>query len=200
MTMTIYGPPMSRAMRTLWMAHELGLEFQHEYGFQEDAPVPTEDLVAANPMGQVPVIDDDGFTLSESMAINIYLAKKHGKLAPQSLEDEAQTLRWSFWVMTTVEMALLDVLFQSRGLRGHKKDPEAAKAGINALQKPFNVLNDALADRDYLLGDAFTVADLNVASVLAWARAAGIDFTKQPHLNAWLERCLTREAAVRARS
>ena len=186
-------------MRTLWMAHELELDFRHEYGFQEDAPVPTENLLAANPMGQVPAIDDDGFTLSESMAINIYLAKKHGKLAPVTPEDEAQTLRWSFWVMTAVEVALLDVLMKTRGLRGQKKDPEAVEAGIAELQRPFNVLNGALADRDYLLGDKFSVADLNVASVFAWARAAGIDFADQPHLDAWLERCLNREAAVRAR-
>ena len=199
MTLTIYGPPMSRAMRTLWMAHELDLDFRHEYGFREDAPVATEDLLAANPMGQVPAINDDGFTLSESMAVNIYLAKKHGKLAPRTLEEEAQTLRWSFWVMTAVEATLLDILFKSRGLRGQKQDPEAAAAGIATLQKPFNVLNDALADRDYLLGDEFSVADLNVASVFAWARAAGIDFAKQPNLDAWLDRCLTREAAVRAR-
>ena len=199
MTLTIYGPPMSRAMRTLWMAHELGLDFRHEYGFQEDALVPTEDLVAANPMGQVPAINDDGFTLSESMAINIYLAKKHGKLAPRTPEDEAQTLRWSFWVMTAVEVTLLDVLLNARGLRGRKQDPEAAAAGIATLQHPFNVLNEALSDRDYLLGDTFSVADLNVASVFAWARAAGIDFTEQPHLDAWLDRCLSREAAVRAR-
>ncbi len=199
MTLTIYGPPMSRAMRTLWMAHELGLEFQHEYGFREDALVPTEDLVASNPMGQVPAIDDDGFALSESMAINIYLAKKHGKLAPRTPEDEAKTLRWSFWVMTAVEVTLLDVLLNARGLRGREKDPEAAEAGIDVLQKPFNVLNDALADRDYLLGDAFTVADLNVASVFAWARAAGIDFAAQPQLDRWLGRCLGREAALRGR-
>ena len=67
------------------------------------------------------------------------------------------------------------------------------------MQQPFNVLNDALSDRDYLLGDTFSVADLNVASVFAWARAAGIDFAKQPHLDAWLDHCLSREAAVRAR-
>ena len=135
MTLTIYGPPMSRAMRTLWMAHELGLDFRHEYGFQEHAPVPTEDLVAASPMGQVPAINDDGFTLSESMAINIYLAKKHGKLAPVTPEDEAQTLRWSFWVMTAVEIALLDVLFNARGLRGRKQDPGGCSSRYRGVAK-----------------------------------------------------------------
>ena len=83
-------------MRTLWMAHELGLDFRHERGFREEAVMPTEALPAANPMGQAPAIDEDGFLLSESMAINIYLARKHGKLAPRSQEEEAQTLRWSF--------------------------------------------------------------------------------------------------------
>ena len=101
--------------------------------------------------------------------------------------------------MTAVEVTLLDVLAKARGLRGKARDPEAAEAGIATLRQPFNVLNDALADRDYLLGAAFSVADLNVASVLAWARAAGIDFAKQPDLDAWLGRCLGREAAVRAR-
>ena len=200
MTLTIYGPPMSRAMRTLWMAYELGLDFRHEHGFEEEPLRPTESLLAANPMGQVPAIDDDGFTLSESMAINIYLAKKHGKLAPDTPEDEAQTLRWSFWVMTAVEVTLLDVLLNARGLRGREQDPDAAAAGIATLQHPFNVLNDTLSDRDYLLGGTFSVADLNVASIVAWARAAGIDFAAQPRLDAWLERCLSREAAVRARS
>ena len=87
-------------------------------------------------MGQVPAIDDDGFVLAESMGINIYLAKKHGKLAPRSLEEEAQTLRWSFWIMTAVEVTLLDVLLKSRGLRGQKKDPEAAEAGSRHCNSP----------------------------------------------------------------
>ena len=136
MTLTIYGPPQSRAMRTLWMAHEIGLDFRHERGFREDAVIPTQALLAAKPMGQVPAIDDDGFLLAESRAINIYLAKKHRKLAPRSLEDEAQTLRWSFWVMTAVEITLLDVLAKSRGLRGEEKDAEAAEAGIDFAKQP----------------------------------------------------------------
>ena len=101
--------------------------------------------------------------------------------------------------ISTREVTLLDVLLKSRGLRGQKKDLEAAKAGIAALQQPFDVLNSTLSDRDYLLGDTFSAADLNVASVLAWARAAGIDFSEQPHVDAWLGRCLSREGAVRAR-
>ena len=197
MSLTIYGPPQSRAMRALWMAYELGLEFEHEAGFGDDGA--SQELLAKNAMGQVPTIDDDGFVLAESMAINLYLAKKHGLLAPATLEDEAQTLRWSFWAMTAVEKTLLDVLLDSRGLMGREQNAEAAQAGIEALQRPLTVLNDALADRDYLLGGEFTVADLNVAGVLSWAVPAGIDLSDRPHLGGWLNRCLGREAAAKAR-
>ncbi len=196
--LVIYGPTQTRAMRTLWMAHELGLAFEHVPGLSPETG-PSEALLAANPMGQAPAIEDDGMALSESMAINLYLAKKHGKLAPANLPDEAQTLRWSFWVMTAVESTLLDVLLKGRGLMGHDKDPDAAKAGVEALERPFRVLNAALEGRSYLVGDAFSVADLNVASVFAWARPAGIDFAEHPNIAAWLGRCLGREAAAKAR-
>ena len=106
MSLTVYGPVQTRTLRTLWMCHELGLDFDHQPGLGEAGP--STALLAANPLGQVPVVDDDGFVLTESMAINIYLAKKHGKLAPATLEDEAQTLRWSFWAMTAVERTLLE--------------------------------------------------------------------------------------------
>ena len=199
MSLTIYGPAQTRAMRTLWMAHELGLEFEHVPGMSPGTG-PSNALLAVNPMGQAPAIDDDGFALSESMAINLYLAKKHGKLAPANLAAEAQTLRWSFWAMTAVEGTLLDVLLKGRGLMGYEKDPAAAKAGVETLQRPLRVLNAALADRSYLVGDAFSVADLNVASVLSWTQPAGVDLGEFPNIAGWLGRCLSREAAVKARS
>ena len=198
MSLTIYGPPQSRAMRTLWMAHELGLDFDQHPGFGDDGA--TAELLAANPMGQVPVIEDDGFALAESMAINIYLAKKHGKLAPASLQAEAEALRWSFWVMTGVEAALLNALKLSRGLMGVAEDKAAAQAEVATLERSFRVLEGHLDGRDFLVGDAFSVADLNVASVLAWAGPAGVDFAEHPNIAEWLGRCLGREAAVAARS
>ena len=194
MSLKIYGPAQSRAMRAIWMAHELGLEFEQEAGFGADGA--SAELLALNPMGQVPVIVDDDMVLAESMAINLYLAKKHGKLAPATLADEAQTLRWCFWAMTAVEKTLLEVLLNSRGLMGREQDAAAAAAGIEELQKPFKVLNDALAGRDYLVGDSFSVADLNVASVIGWAKPAGIDFAEHPNIAAWLGRCMGRSAAA----
>lgn len=197
MSLKIYGPAQTRVARTLWMARELGLEFERDTGFDEDQ-TPTAELLAANGMGQSPTIDDDGFTLAESMAINLYLAKKHGKLAPATLKDEAQTLRWSFWAMTAVESGLLDMLKHKFGIMGYAQDDAAAAAAAEPLERPFNVLDQALEGRDYLVGDDFSVADLNVASVLAWASMVGMDFAAQPNVAEWLGRCLGREAARQA--
>ncbi len=197
MTLKIYGPAQTRSFRTLWMVRELGLDFTQEPGMDTQG-TPSKGLLEANPMAQVPAIDDDGFKLSESMAINLYLARKHGLLAPTTLEDEAQTLRWSFWAMTAVEPGLLAALKSALGILGVTKDMDAAKAALAEMARPFNVLNMALDQRDYLLGGEFTVADLNVASVLSWTRLAGADLSDYPNVEAWLGRCLTRPAAVAA--
>ena len=68
-------------------------------------------IFAVNPNGRIQAIDDDGFKLWESMAINLYLARKHGDvLLPKTMEGEAQAIQWSFWVMTEVEKPALAVL------------------------------------------------------------------------------------------
>ena len=197
MTLTIFGPSQTRAFRTLWMARELGLNFNQAPGMDMQG-TPSAELLAANPMAQVPAIDDGGFKLAESMAINLYLARKHGQLAPTTLEQEAETWRWSFWVMTAVEPSLLVAIKSALGIMGVTKDMDAAKAAVAELAHPFQVLNRALEGRDYLLGAEFTVADLNVASVLSWTRIAGADLADHPNLEAWLGRCLSRPAATAA--
>lgn len=197
MTLTMYGPAQTRASRTLWLTRELGLDFKHEPGMDMEGTA-SAGLLAANPMAQVPAIDDDGFKLAESMAINLYLARKHGKLVPTTLKEEAETLRWSFWAMTAVEPGLLMAIKSALGIMGVAKDMEAAKAAVAELAHPFQVLNAALEGRDYLLGTEFTVADLNVASVLSWTRIAGPELADYPKLEAWLGRCLSRPAATGA--
>src|SRR5215475_9530261 len=93
----IYGSARSRATRTLWMAEELGLQYEHLDYAPRSPETRTPEYLALNPNGAVPTIDDDGFVLSESMAINLYLAKKHGKLYPSDPKAEALVWQWSFW-------------------------------------------------------------------------------------------------------
>jgi glutathione S-transferase len=75
------------------------------------------------------------------------------------------------------------------------QDPVAEQAAIKALEQPLSVLNGQLANREYLLGDSFTLADLNVASVLSMGLAAKFDFAGYPNVQQWLNRCVSRPAA-----
>ncbi len=196
MSLKIYGVPASRAFRTYWMAQELGLEFESVPVSFSTGELRSEAYLKINPNARIPAIEDDGFALWESMAINLYLARKHGgPLQPKTLQDEARAMQWSFWVMTEVEKPALTALMH-RVLRPEdQRDPAAAEAAIEELKPPFAVLDDALAMSDYLLGTDFTVADLNVAAVMSWARLAKIDFAAWPSLEDWLKRCLKRPAA-----
>ncbi len=197
MTLKIYGTPASRAVRVLWMADELGLDYENiPVHYVEEAGRP--EYLAVNPNGRIPAIDDDGLVVWESMAINLYLARKHGgELAAKDLAEEAGALQWSFWAMTECEKTLLDALVLSLGLFGVDKDQGKAQACVKHLERPFAVLEAHLADRDWLLGDRFTVADLNVAAILAWIRMARLDVSAWPRMRSWLDLCLTRPAAAK---
>ena len=202
MSLEIFGYSQSRAFRTLWMAEEIkaakGLDFEHS----NSAPMPgpeLDELLKLNPMGQVPVIRDDGFLLRESMAINLYLAKKYEVLAPITLEEEALAWQWSFWVMTAVESHTLEALKYKLGMMGVEQSDEKVAAEMEALSRPLGVLDNHLGSHSHLIGDAFSVADLNVASVVMWLRNGNIDIPKHEALNEWLDRCLGRQAVTAAR-
>jgi glutathione S-transferase len=194
---TLYGAMASRAHRVVWMLGELGLPFEHVPTHFMDGSTRTPEFLAINPNGRVPVIDDDGFRLHESLAINLYLARKHGgPLAPAGLQEEALCTQWSFWVVTEVEKPLL---FAAANLKlfaeGSREEGEAQMA-LAKLDRPFKVLDAHLADRPHLLGARFTVADLNVATVMDLAPQCGISLADWPQLQAWHRRCLARPAAA----
>src|SRR5260370_14512603 len=197
----IYGVARSRAFRILWMAEELGLDYEHVKVDFASGETRESGFLALNPNGQVPVIDDDGFILWESMAINLYLAKKYGMggLYPSRLEDEARAWQWSFWGMTEVERPVLTAMMNRAVYPEEKRDKEAADAAEPALAQPLKVRDGGLGRSVNLLGESFTVADLNVASILAWARPAQIDMSAFPKVVEWLKNCAELPAARAAR-
>jgi glutathione S-transferase len=197
----IYGVPRSRAFRTLWLAKELGLDYENILTDFATGETRRQPYLSINPNGHVPAIDDNGFILWESMAINLYLAKKYGlgTLYPTGLEDEARAWQWSLWGMTEIESHVLTAMFNRAIYPEDKRDAAAADAAERELQHPLGVLDGAVTTTPYLLGPEFTVADLNVASILSWARPARIDFAPFPKAAEWLGRCALRPAAKAAR-
>jgi glutathione S-transferase len=191
----IYGIARTRAFRPLWLAEELGLDYEHipiEIG---DAGARTPEFLAINPNGRLPVIDDGGFVLFESLAITLYLAKKRssGGLYPDNLQDEARVWQWTLWAVTEVDRGVNIWSLHAIRLPPPERDTAKRAEALAVLASPFKVLDGALVGRTYLVGDKFTVADLNVAAMIS--RAVDMDLSAVPNLKAWLSRCLERPAA-----
>ena len=192
----LYGAMASRAHRVVWMLRELGLAFEHEQTPFMDGSTHRPEFLAINPNGRVPVLVDDGFVIYESLAINLYLAQKHGgPLAPASLQESALATQWSFWVTTEIEKPLLFASVNRKLFAEDQRDEEQAQMAIGKLNRPFKVLNEHLEHRPWLLGERFTVADLNVATVMDLAPQCGIALDAWPRLQQWHERCPARPAA-----
>jgi glutathione S-transferase len=186
-------------MRCLWALEELGVPYEHvPTNFATDAKKP--EFAAINPNQRVPALVDGDVTLFESMAINLYLGKKYDTrgLYPKALADEARAIQWSFWGMTEIEPSLLQVLLNRAILPAPQRDEAAAKAAEEKLAQPLRVLDGALAGRKFLLGDAFSIADLNLASVLAWALFSKLGLAGTPNVERWLKECCGRPAFVKA--
>jgi glutathione S-transferase len=194
----IYGIARTRAFRALWVAKELGLDYDHDPVEIGDAGALTPEFLAINPNGRLPAIVDDGFVLFESLAITMYLAKKHslGKLYPATLQDEARLWQWTLWALNEVDRGVNIWSLHAVRLPPAARDPKKLAEALGVLVKPFKVLDAAVAERPYLLGHEFTVADLNVAAVIS--RAIEMDLGATPALKAWLTRCLERPAAREA--
>ncbi len=200
---TLYGINTSRAFRCLWMLEELGLSYQHEPLDFRGKDLQSESYRSINPNGRIPALVDGELVLWESMAINLYLAEKYDDdrvLCPPTPEQRAPAYQWSFWVMTEVEHALLSVLMHTRVLPEEKRDPQKVSRNQGLLRKPLKVLDQALEGRDYLVGESFSVADLNVAAVMSWCKPARFSLEPYPNLNSWLNRCLNRPARKRAQT
>lgn len=195
----LYGAARSRGVRVLWMLGELGLAYDHKDYLPRSPATRTPEFLALNPNGRVPVIDDDGFVLSESMAINLYLAKKHGSaLYPADPKHEALAWQWSLWETDRLDRQLVNYVRHSTELPAAERKPEVAEAMWKEVVESFGVLEIALAKSAWLAGPAFSVADLNVASALY--RALSLDLAQWPHVQAWLNRCWERPAAKRTRA
>ena len=195
----IHGSARSRTVRTLWMVGELGLTYDHNDILPRSPGTRTPEYRALNPNGRVPTIEDDGFVLSESMAINMYLAKKHNSpLYPKDPRDEARMWQWSLWETDRLDRQITTYASHTTALPEAQRDKGIADAAWAEIEPAFAVLNAALATTPWLAGDDFSIADLNVGGALV--RGLSMDLSRWPALDAWLGRCWDRPAAKQARA
>ncbi len=207
MSLKIYGVLRSRITRNVWLLDELQLPYERIPVIQiyrlpdpdaAGAPLHTgsPSFRKVNPNGLIPVLDDDGFVLNESLAINLYLAKKAGgPLAPADLAEDGQMTQWALWAVTECETHTLNIMYHRMAKPEPERDPAVAAAAIEKLQRPFDVLEAHLkASGGYMVGGRFTVCDINTAEIFRYAQAAPEMFERRPHIKGWLEACQARPA------
>ena len=192
--LTIYGVCRSRASRNFWLINELGIPFKQvpviqRYRLKEPLPpgvvhTKSPEFLKVNPNGHVPSMDDDGLILHESLAINLYIATKHGgPLAPKNVAEDGEMIMWSLWAVTELETLTLSIAQSGE-----------TPAALEALKGPLAVLDRALGRTGWLVGGRFTVADINVAEIVRYAATAKSLFAAAPNVKKWYDTCVGRPA------
>ncbi len=198
MSVKIYGIPKSRAFRCLWAAEEAGVPYEI-VATDFTTGVKSPSFAALNPNAKIPAMQDGDLVLWESLAINLHLVRKGKSGLIPAGDGLPQVEMWTLWVATEIEPHQMQWAYNTFMRAPDQRDPKAADAGAAALRTRLEVLERVLDGRDYLLGEKFTAADLNVACVLYGAWFNKFDLSGVKRVKAWIERCMTRPAALKAR-
>jgi glutathione S-transferase len=199
------GPASFRSFRCLWMLEELGIPYQHVR-----AGPHSEEVLKHNPLGKVPVlVEEDGFSMYESAAINTYLADKY-RVKNSTLVPPAGTRERGFYEQT---MSVLTTELDAQGLWVHRKHealgefftyvPDAVKHARKYFNKTNRVLIQQLKDGGpYLLGNEFTAADMAYVHCLNWSKSIkwSDKWEAEPKVLEYLDLCSSRPAYIKVRA
>ncbi len=191
---TLYHAPQTRSFRTLWFLEELGAPYTLEPIDLERGEQKSPAHLARHPMGKVPLVEVDGLPVWETPAIFAHLSDLHPQagLAPEiGTPERAEYYRWLSFGTAVMEPAFMDMM------KGHEVNPVQAAWGDFATMK--TALAQGLRAGDWLVGDAFSGADVLVGANLNWfATWAAKAFADLDGLAAYLERLRARDAFARA--
>ncbi len=192
--MELYGfAKQDRSARVRWLLEELDVPYEDRFLSYDRKENTSPEYLAINPMGCVPHLIDEATNMFESAAICIFLADKYAVkgLAPQVDSPKRATyLQWILFAVGTMEPIFSEMKFLDRM-------NEEEKSGTDeVINKVINTLESALVGRDYLLGEAFSVADIMIVDTLRWKKKMLLE--KSPILKEYFERAAARPARIRA--
>ncbi|HET8734279.1 MAG TPA: glutathione S-transferase family protein [Anaeromyxobacteraceae bacterium] len=198
--MKLYYAPATRATRPRWLLEEMGVPYQLVRLDPKAGETRTPEHLARHPLGHVPVLEDGEVRLFESAAICLWLAERFpekGMIPPPGTPGRALAYQWVLYAMTELEPPVAQLSALARAPEGERDEAAAAKAR-ERFQVAVRGLEPTLAAQPYLLGDAFTVADLIAAACVSWGRARAGALEGAPAVEAWLAEIRRRPAWRRA--
>lgn len=196
----LYGTPPTRALRAMWLLNELDLAYEVIPVDISAGENRTPEFLALNPAAKLPVLVDGELVVSESAAIQLYLADKYGDrfpgggLIPDAPEDRARMHHWLFFLMTEIEAPLWRIALHSFLYAPEEKSDEEIALAKRDGRRMVAVLEQHMQGRDFIVGAQVTVADFNAAFTLDWANEEGL-LDDAPALRAWLESMYARTKA-----
>jgi glutathione S-transferase len=192
----IYGWKRSRVVRCMWVMEELGLEYERIPLNQSEGENRAPDYLALNPQGKIPTLVHDDFVLSETMAINTYLASSFpNSLWPSTARGVAKMQQWTSWAISELEPPLVAIMQESRrpAEQIDQSRIDGWRADVHRMVDA--VLEPILGRQQYLLEDSgFSLADLNVAAVASVMAVFDIGLGAHPNTDQWMKRCFSRDA------
>lgn len=191
--MKLYWSPRSRSFSALWLMEETGLRYERVLTDITTGAQKTPEFLAINPMGKVPALKDGDATLGEAAAICVYVAERYpqANLAPPPGDPRrAKYLQWLFFSPTCIEPALIQIFT--------KIDVPASTAAWGSASQVFDVLDAALDKAPWILGDAFSAADIMIGSGLNFAVRMFKMVPSRASFDRYIDRCAARPAFQRA--
>jgi len=169
--MKLYGAPPTRALRVIWLLNELGLEYEMLPVDILKGETRKQDFRALNPAAKVPVLVDGSLVLTESAAIQLYLADKNPQAGfiPDAVEDRAQMYRWIFFLVTEIEQPLWRIARHTVIYPEEKRLPQDIDLARQEGKEMVAVLERHMEKREFMVADRLSVADFNAAYTLDWA-------------------------------
>ena len=192
----LYGNAPTRVLRVHWLLNALGLEY-------EEIPVNLmtgehlkPEFLKINPAGKVPVLVDGDTVITESSAIQLYLAEKFPQagLIPQSLKERGEMYQWIFFLVTEIEAPLWRIARNTAIYPEGERQPEDVKIAARECQAMLAILEQHMQGRQHLVGEQISVADMNAAYTLDWANEAKM-LGDCPTLQTYLKRLYARPEA-----
>jgi glutathione S-transferase len=179
---------LTRDLRAQWALEEVELPY-HVRGLDHTGgELSQPEFHQLNPFEQLPVLDDDGFVLTESGAILGYLAEKAGRLMPTDARGKATVSRWCFAALTSVEPAI-----QAIALQDLQKQRDGRDDLVKTAERMLTAFEEWLDTHPYAAGAEFTVADILMTTVLRLARHVHL-LDHHPRCEAYRQRCEARPA------
>jgi glutathione S-transferase len=187
--MKLYWAPRSRSFSALWLMEETGQPYERVLTDISKGSQKTPEYLAINPMGKVPALKDGDATLAEAAAICAYVAERYpeAKLAPPPGDSlRAKYLYWLFFAPSCIEPAMVQV--------ATKIEMNPVSAGWGDAQRVFDVLDTALTEGPWILGENFSAADIAIGAGLNFA----VRLFKMVPARPSFDRCTARPAFQRA--